>query len=196
MSESVFTRPSLLVRPRDPCDGSAWREFVALYAPVIYRFARRQGLQDADAADLTQDVLQAVNGAIERFDYDPDRGTFRGWLFTLVHRRMCDWLRRQKHQPAGSGDTGLREQLEAVSASQTDVWEDEYRRRLLALAAEKARTIFAEVTWQAFKRTALLGREPAEVAQELGLSLGAVYVARSRVQAKLKKLVQQAQAEE
>ena len=77
MADSPLTRPSLLVGIRDARDGEAWSQFVALYAPLVYGHARKHGLQDADAADLTQDVLKAVAGAVHRLDYDPRRGSFR-----------------------------------------------------------------------------------------------------------------------
>src|SRR5262245_26403774 len=98
MSDPPSTRPSLLVRLRDVGDQDAWRQFVRLYAPVVYAYGRRRGLQDADAADLTQDVLRAVLAAAGRFAYDPRRGSFRGWLFTLAHHRLHDLLARQRRQ--------------------------------------------------------------------------------------------------
>src|SRR5262249_56151209 len=85
------TRASLLVRLRDPRDGAAWREFVERYGPVVYGYVRKQGLQDADAADLCQDVLAAVAGAVGRLNYDPNRGSFRNWLFTVVRRKLINW---------------------------------------------------------------------------------------------------------
>ena len=89
MAKIPATRASLLVRLRNPRDEAAWNEFVNLYGPLLYGYARKQGLQDADAADLGQDVLSAVAGAIGRLAYDPSRGTFRNWLFTVLRRR---WL--------------------------------------------------------------------------------------------------------
>ena len=86
MAELPATRASLLVRLRDRDDAAAWHEFVRLYAPVVYRFARRKGMQVADAADLTLDVLRSVSGSIGRFD--PRLGSFRGWLFTVVQRAL------------------------------------------------------------------------------------------------------------
>src|SRR5947207_14721864 len=104
MAEIPPTRASLLVRLRDPRDGAAWREFVDLYVPVIYGYARKQGLQDADAADLCQDVLRAVAGAVGRLDYDPQRGAFRNWLFTVVRRKLSHWRAARKLRAHGSGD--------------------------------------------------------------------------------------------
>src|ERR1700680_1591390 len=110
MAESLHTRPSLLVRLRDPQDQEAWRTCLDLYAPLIYRFARKSGLQDADAADLTQIVLQAVSSSIGRLDYEPARGTFRGWLFSVARNQLGKW-RRVQRQPQGTGDTENLEQL-------------------------------------------------------------------------------------
>jgi RNA polymerase sigma-70 factor (ECF subfamily) len=87
MADSPTTRPSLLVRIRDPQDSQAWTQFVEVYAPLVYGFARKHGLQDADAADVTQDVLRAVAGAAGRLEYDPQRGSFRGWLLTIVRNK-------------------------------------------------------------------------------------------------------------
>src|ERR1700731_821993 len=112
MAEIPPTRVSLLVRLRDPGDESAWKEFVELYAPLVYGYARKQGLQDADAADLSQEVLGAVAGSIGRLDYDPSRGAFRNWLFTLVRRRLADWREAQGRRAQGSGDSATHRVLE------------------------------------------------------------------------------------
>ena len=101
MSESLGTRPSLLVRIRDPGDREAWRQFVALYAPLIHRLARQRGLQDADAADLTQDVLRAVAMAAPGLVYDPSRGSFRGWLFTVTCHKIHDFRESRRHRDRG-----------------------------------------------------------------------------------------------
>src|SRR5262245_23743156 len=178
------TPPSLLFRLRDPHDCDAWHEFVALYGPLVYRFGRKRGLQDADAQDLMQVVFQAVAGAVERFEYDPQRGTFRGWLFGIVHRQLAKLLDRQRRSPPGAGGTPaldrLREQPDR-DGGEAELWAQEYRRQRFLWAADKVRGAFEESSWQAFWRTAVEGRPAAEVAQELGLSTGAVYTAKSRV---------------
>ena len=104
MAEIPATRASLLVRLRDPRDEGAWREFIDLYAPLIYGYARKQGLQDADAADLSQEVLRAVAGAMDRLDYDPRRGAFRNWLFTVVRNKLSNWQAARGRRVQASGD--------------------------------------------------------------------------------------------
>src|SRR5437868_7245697 len=124
MTDSTPTHPSLLLRIRDSGDRQAWAEFVDVYAPLVYGFARKHGLQDADAADLTQEVLHAVSAAIGRLDYDPQRGSFRSWLFTVVRRRLENALRRQRREARGCGGTSARVALEAAPAEeeQQDDW--------------------------------------------------------------------------
>src|SRR6202163_743711 len=103
MADIPATRASLLVRLRDCQDHAAWGEFVRLYAPVVYRFARRRGLQDADAADLMQEVLRSVSASVGAFD--PRLGLFRSWLFTLAHRRLYDFIQRSGRPDADAQAT-------------------------------------------------------------------------------------------
>jgi RNA polymerase sigma factor (sigma-70 family) len=97
MSEALGTRPSLLIRIRNPEDREAWRQFVALYAPLIYGLARQRGLQDADAADLTQEVLRTMAVAAADLVYDPDRGSFRGWLYTVTCHKVHDFFQSRAY---------------------------------------------------------------------------------------------------
>src|SRR4051812_30805186 len=112
MTESPSTRPSLLIRIRDPQDELAWAEFVEIYTPLIHRLARSKGLQEADAADLTQDVFRAVAGAIDRWDPDPALGSFRGWLFRISRNLMVNLLASQRRHPRASGDSDVARLLE------------------------------------------------------------------------------------
>jgi RNA polymerase sigma-70 factor (ECF subfamily) len=196
MGESPLTRPSLLVRIGDTGDDQAWAQFVEIYAPLVYGFGRKHGLQDADAADLTQDVLRAVSGAVGRLAYDPRRGSFRGWLFTVVRNKLRTFLNRRARHPQGTGDSAAQDLLEAQPApTDAALWEQEYEQRLFAWAAEQVRGGFQDSTWQAFWQTAVEGRSPRAVAQALGMSVGAVYIAKSRVLARLREQIQQLQDE-
>ncbi len=190
MAEVPPTRPSLLVRLRDAHDHEAWADFVRLYTPAVYRFARRKGLQDADAADLTQEVMRGVASSIGRLDFDPRQGMFRGWLFTLAHRRLCDWLASRQRRERGSGDSGTMQLLHEQPEREEELrWEQDVERELFARAAERIKDSFKETTWQAFWQTAVEGKSGKDVARALGLSVGAVYLAKSRVMVRLKEQV-------
>lgn len=192
MPDPPTTRASLLIRVRDARDGRAWAEFVELYAPLVYGYARRRGLQDADAADLTQEVLRSVAQAVKRWEYDPQRGTFRAWLYTVTRNKLNTFLTRRQRETRAAGDTGILQALEQQPAPEDDAaarWQHDYERRVFAWAAEQVRAASEEATWQAFEQTALEGKPAAEVATALGMSVGAVYVAKSRTLARLKAQV-------
>jgi RNA polymerase sigma-70 factor (ECF subfamily) len=190
------TQSSLLIRIRDPQDAAAWGRFVDVYTPFIYGVFRRRGLQAADASDVAQDVMRTVASAISRFDYDRDRGSFRGWLFSVARARLNDHYRTRRRQPVGSGETAVHDLLDAQPEPPDErEWENSWRQHLLDLAAQRVREQFEPATWRAFWATAVEGRSVAEVADELGLSTGAVYIARSRVMAKLRKAVEEIDAD-
>jgi RNA polymerase sigma-70 factor (ECF subfamily) len=192
MDQAPGTRISLIVKLRDPTDEAAWREFLALYEPLIYRLARRKGLQDADANDLCQEVFRAVAGAIVR--WDPGLCGFRQWLYRIARNLLVNFLTRPSHQRLGSGATSVQILLESQLApdpSTTALFETEYRMRLFLWASDEVKEEFPSTTWEAFWQTAVEARASAAVAAELGLSVGAVYIARSRVLARIKKRIEQ-----
>jgi RNA polymerase sigma-70 factor (ECF subfamily) len=163
----------------------------------VYGFACKHGLQDADAADLTQDVLRSVAAAAGRFRYETERGTFRGWLFTLVRNRLRNFLAsRRRHAQAGTASA--QQALLDVPAREADVaelWQREYERRLFDWAAEQVREDCQEKTWQAFWRTAVEGQGGQEVARALNMTTAAVYLAKRRVMDRLKEYLRQVQDE-
>lgn len=197
VDDSPLTRASLLVQLRDGTNQVAWQEFMKLYGPVIYGFARKRGLQDADAADLMQDVMRSVSAAIGRLNYDRSQGTFRGWLFTITRNRIYNFLSARRLRPQASGDSSTHRMLDGQAAGDgADEWELEYQRRLAALAMERVKPEFQDATWQAFWMTAVDGKSAAEVASRIGMSTGAIYVAKSRVLARLKVEVESMQRQE
>ena len=187
------TRHTLITKLRDPSDREAWREFVAIYEPLVYQLARQKGLQDADARDVCQDVFRAVARAIDRWEPAAERGTFRGWLFTIARNLVINFLSRRDRHPRGSGDSNMHallNEIPAVDPGVTAQFETAYRRRLFHWAAEQVRDEFTAKTWQAFWQTAVENRPVAEVAAELSLSVGAVYISRSRVMARLRTSIE------
>ncbi len=195
MVHAPTTRSSLLVRLRDARDEQAWGHFVRLYGPLIYHYARRRGLQDSDAADVTQEVLRAVLGGADRLDQIHRRGSLRAWLFTVAHHKVFDLLRRGERpgQGTGEGDEALDDR---PAPEEEAAWEREYREQLLARAADEVRTRCSPTAWEAFQRTAVEGQEAAAVAQALGLNVAAVYLAKSRIMARLREQVRQWEEED
>ncbi|MFN3191997.1 MAG: RNA polymerase sigma factor [Aureliella sp.] len=187
------TRISLLQRLHDRHDSAAWMEFCAVYERVIYRIALRFGLQDADAREVSQEVLLSVSRRIK--DFDPHgRGKFRSWLATVARNATIDLLRKRKPD---TGDSDLQAHLAAIpdSASgrgenDTSSFDLEARREQFRWAAAQVRVSVAESTWAAFWKTTVEGKSAREVAEDLGITIGTVYVARSRILAKVRALVE------
>ena len=190
MNSPPTTRPSLLIRLRDPSDEAAWGEFVEVYRPLVHRLALRLGLQDADAEDLAQDAFVVVASAIDRGLYDPARGSFRRWLFRVARNLTINALIARGRHPRGTGDTAMvliLEELTAPSPQDSAIFEAEYRRRILEWAAGRVRGEFSEASWRAFWETSVEGKPAAELAKSLGLSLGSIYNSKSRVMARLRR---------
>ena len=181
------TSATLLERLRWPGDSQAWERFVELYTPLIYHWARRVGLREADAADLVQDVFTLLLKKLPQFTYDPHK-SFRSWLRTITLNR---W--REKQRAAGTRrepeTAPLPEQAgpDAVEA----FWEEEYRRHLVRRALEVMQSEFQPTTWRACWEMVVSDRPATEVAAELGLSAGAVRAAKFRVLSRLRQELQE-----
>ena len=184
------TRSSLVLRLRDDRDGDAWRAFVDVYAPAVFAFARRQGLQDADAADVAQDVCRKVAAALRAGGYDAGRGAFRPWLFGVVRNELKMFWRTQGRHARGTGDTDfLRVLAELPEPAAEETWDLEVRRRLFSWACDRVRPTVAPATWQAFWMLAVEGSDGEAAAHATGLTAAAAYLAKSRVLAKLRQAV-------
>jgi len=198
MSSLPETRASLILRLPDAADARAWDDFVVVYAPLVYRLARRHGLQPADSDDLVQDVLAAVARSVETWLARDDRGPFRAWLLRIAKNHAMKALTRHKHRPTGTGDSNMAQLLaqqpssNGEAASEFDI---EYRRELFRWAGDRVREEVTDRTWQAFWRSTVQEQPIGAVAQELEMSIGSVYIARSRVMARLRKVVAMANDE-
>ena len=182
------TRASLLLRIRDVRDSQAWMDFVDLYMPLLHRYGLRHGLQDSDAADVAQETIRQVCRAIGHFDYDPAKGSFRGWLLTIARNELRRLLKRERRVATVLSQSPIEDTLADVPDVAADhLWEQEYQLHLFHWAAKRVEVDFRPATWHAFWQTVVDGREVAEVATLLGMSVGAVYIARSRVLARIRQ---------
>jgi RNA polymerase sigma-70 factor (ECF subfamily) len=174
------THESLIERLRKPSAAEAWERFVRLYTPLLFHWARGRGLQDQDAADLVQDVLLVLVRKLPDFHYQPGR-SFRGWMRTVLlnkwrdrpHARMADPFDSEVQPQAPADDDALEER--------------EYRQYIIGRALRLMSAEFEPTTWQACWETVMVARPPAEVAAQLGITVNAVYLAKSRVLGRLRQ---------
>jgi RNA polymerase sigma-70 factor (ECF subfamily) len=198
MDDAPATQPSLVIRLRDRGDDRAWSEFVEIYSPLIEGLARRKGLQAADVADLVQEVLGAVSRAIDRYDPDPSKGSFRGWLSRIARNEILDAIAARRRYPPGAGDSAVHRMLDerpAPSAEETALFEAEYRRRAFAWAAERVRDEVSELAWRVFWLGGVEGKSAREVAEVVGTTIGTVYHYKSQVMARLRRKVLEIEGE-
>jgi len=186
-SEPRSTKPSLLLRIRDAQDSSSWGEFVDIYGPLIRSYCLRRGLQEADAADVSQEVLAQVARSIGAFEYQPGRGRFRDWLGTVTRNKMArffevkgrDVQRVGGHEPAAD-----------VAAEGDDPeWSAEFHTRILESALVRIRDDFEIKSWDAFERIWCKDIPAPQVALHLGMTIDAVYAAKSRILRRLREEV-------
>jgi RNA polymerase sigma factor (sigma-70 family) len=189
MAATWTTRASLLARlAAHPGDAGEWRSFVALYAPPVIRWARRYGLQDSDAADVAQEVLLRFWKQAGKFRYDPDR-SFRGYLRRMVLSAVSDWSRERKADPTIPCGDATRAALAAEPAREDLAahLERVYDTELLSLAMSEVERRVHPRTWQAFRMLAIDNLPGRVVADRLGMDPRHVYVARSNVQAMIRR---------
>ena len=178
------TSSSLLLRIRQTTDQAAWKRFIDLYTPLLYIWACRLGLQAEDAADLIQDVITTLVQKLPDFHYDRHK-SFRTWLRTVATNRWRDTQRRRAAALRGGNDAGL---ADLAAPEQADaLWEAEYQQHLFAQATRIMQGDFQPATWKACWLLVVEGRSGAEVAAELGMTVDAVYAARSRVLRRLRQ---------
>ena len=198
MSEfrDLSTSITLLERlGREETDQQAWAEFVHRYGRQIYCWCGRWKLQQADAEDLTQNVLLRLHARLRTFRYDPGQ-SFRAYLKALTHYAWCDLLQGNRRPGAGSGDTAVLDRLQSVEA-RDDLMrrlDEEFDQELLAEAAERVRRRVEPHTWEAFRLTALEGLSGAAAAEQLGMKVVTVFKAKSKVQKMLQEEVARPEA--
>ncbi len=190
-SGPLETRASLILRLADAADMAAWDDCVQIYRPLILRLALKEGLQPADADDLAQEVFSSVAASVNAWLERQDRGGFRAWLLRIARNATVNMLTRRAQRRWGvGGELGAQQLAELPCQNSTSgEFELEYRRQVFQWAAAQVRETVAETTWSAFWLTHVEGLSIEHAAQQLGLSHGKVYVARSRIMARLRELV-------
>jgi RNA polymerase sigma-70 factor (ECF subfamily) len=183
------TSATLLERLRDRADNEAWQRLVDLYSPLLTGWLRRHALQNADMDDLVQEVLMTVAREAPRFHHSGRPGAFRHWLRTILANRLREFWRERRLMTAATGDSdfaGMLDQLQDQGSGISHLWDQEHdqhiARRLLAMIEPQ----FAPSTWLAFRRVVLEGARPDAVAAEMGLTVNAVFIAKSRVLQRLR----------
>lgn len=170
------TKPTLLIRLRDPGDRDAWQQFVDLYGPVLYRYCRYRRLDDNDAAEVMQEVLLQVLRSIESFEYDPERGRFRSWLGSIMRTKLVGYWREK----CRSGIELVDEDAARIAGSSDARWNDICQEQISATAMACVESRMAADSWHAF-RAVWFDRQSAEqVATAMNRSVAWVYVVKSR----------------
>ena len=179
------TSESLLIRLADQQDQQAWHRFVQLYAPLIFFWARKTGLQEADARDIVQDVLGIVFKKMDSFVYEPSK-SFRGWLRTITvnkHRELC---RKKSDKVKNVSQSHL---LEMAVEKAESTWDAEYQKSLVNEAMKVVEGEFQPNTWKAVCEFVATRSTADEVAKKFGISVWTVYSAKSRLLARLRQVL-------
>jgi RNA polymerase sigma-70 factor (ECF subfamily) len=184
------TSISLLERLRSRPDNDSWQRLIGLYTPLLHGCLRRYGLQSSDMEDLVQDVLTVVVRELPQFQHNQRPGAFRRWLRTILVHRLRNFWRARQGRPLASGDRDLAQmldQLQDPDSGLSRLWDEEHDRHVIQRLLAAIEPDFTASSWQAFRRVALEGKDEETVAAELGLSLHAVFVAKSRVLCRLRR---------
>ena len=193
--EFIPTRASLLGRLKDWQDEESWREFFNIYRQLIFSFAIKSGLTEAEAEDVVQETVISVAKTIKEFEYDPERCRFKSWLRHLTQKRIADCFRKRPREQllpqTVSGDTARTAAIERVPSEDNleSIWEEEWQKRLLDAAIERVKTQVSAEQYQMFDFYVLKKMPARKVTAALGTSVGQLYLAKHRISKLIKKEV-------
>lgn len=183
------TSKSLLERVRSTEDDTSWTRLVRLYSPLIAKWLRTYSAPQQDIDDLVQEVLAVVIKDIPRFSHAGNVGSFRSWLRTIVANRMRSFWRAGRCRPIATGNDDMLKVIEQIEDAESDLtrqWNEQHDRHILTTLLELMESEFQPVTVQAFRKVTLDGESADSVAKELGITVAAVYIAKSRVLRRLR----------
>ena len=178
------TSLSLLARVCETADSDSWNRLVELYAPLMRGWLQSYEVTGADADDLVQDVLVVVSQELPKFKHSQQTGAFRNWLRKILVNRLRDYWRARDHRPTATGGSSMLQQLNQLEDETSElsrIWNEQHDREVIAKLIELVRPKFQAKTWEAFHRQMFGVQRPDQVAAELGMPLGSVYMARHRV---------------
>jgi RNA polymerase sigma-70 factor (ECF subfamily) len=184
------TSATLLDRLCRQGDGESWQRLVDLYTPLIRGWLRRHARLEQDVDDIVQEVLTVVVRKLPQFRREPRTGAFRRWLKNITVNCLRDFWRAGRSRPVATGDSDfgqMLDQLEDPNSDLSRLWDQEHDHHVTHRLLELIRPKFEATTWQAFQRVALDGIDADRVAAELGLSVNAVFIAKSRVLSRLRQ---------
>ena len=185
------TRLSLIVKLKNQRSEAAWRDFVVTYELFLHQLARRQGVPEQHIPDVTQQVLLAIAKSIEQWESDGTDASFRRWLTTVARNVAIRFMSRERKQIGAVGGTDWVALLENVAHPPSEAVLQKYQHELIVWAAGQIRQEFLETSWRAFWSTVIDGRSVDEVAKELGVTPGSIYMSRSRIMSRIKLKVQE-----
>lgn len=183
------TRQSLIVRLKSEQNEVAWRDFVCVYEAFLIQLARRQGVPERHVPDVTQQILLTIAKSIDGWKDDGNSASFRRWMSTVARNVVIRFMARERKQAGGIGGSDLMAQLQNVEDKPNEQHEREYQHELIVWAAEHVRHEFLESSWRAFWATVIEERPVDEVASELNVTPGSIYMSRSRIMARIRKKV-------
>ncbi len=184
---------SLLKRICTHADEESWKRLVDLYAPLLQRWLRQAGVDGPDADDLSQEVFAALLRELPQFEHNGQRGAFRHWLRSILVHRLRDFLRKQRTRPQPTGGEQALEMLDRLADPASELsrlWDQQHDTFIVRRLLELIEPEFSVSTWQAFRCQVLDGLSAVEAANTLGLSLDAIYTAKSRVLRRLRREVE------
>jgi len=186
------TRHSLIVRLKDQRNELAWTGFVCAYEPFLVRLVRRQGTPERHVPDITQQLLIAIARSVNGWSSDGRDASFRRWLGRVARNVVIKFMMREKKQITGQGGTDFLKLVELTSDDTPDEERSlQYEHELILWAAELVRGEFRDTSWRAFWTTQVDGRAVVDVARELGVTSGSIYMSRSRILARIRTKIQE-----
>jgi RNA polymerase sigma-70 factor, ECF subfamily len=183
------TRPSLIIRLADRADQSAWWSFVETYEPFLNHLVSRQGVPPAHVADVTQQVLIAIAKGVARWRDDGQEASFRRWVCHVARNVVIKFMTQARRVVTPTGGSEALDFLHQQEQPFDPAAEQKYEYELIVWAAERVRAEFAASSWQAFWDTMIQQRSVTEVAKELGISPGSIYMSRSRIIKRLREII-------